>query len=507
MDSSSEKFNLAQYCLEKNCRLQPEKTALLFVSVAEKQNSWSFQEFQSATLRVAGWLNKQGFAKQSRVLLRLPHTPEYAIVFFASISIGLVPIPTSPQLTIDELSFLIQDSSPSLIVYSSDLKIPNLPKDIVTLESHAFINMMQTHEKVANPYQTKANDPAYLMYTSGTSGQPKGVLHAQRTVLGRIPMQKGWTDFQSTDRVCHAGHLNWSYTLGVGLMDSWVAGATSVLYGGEKNPQIWVSLLQKQKITIFAAVPSLYRQILKYSSEQDWKLPHLRHALSAGETLPKNILQQWYEQTGTYLYEALGMTEISTYISTSPHMTIKSGSVGKPQVGRKVRILPMNTTDKEVAPKEIGLLAVHRSDLGLMLGYWNREEEEKKMFRGEWFVGGDLASMDEDGYIWYQGRNNELMNAFGYRVSPIEVENTLRKHPDILDVAVTEIRISEQISLIGAFVILQENKKLSNTALKKWSLEKMADYKCPKEFWFVSQFPRTTNGKLIRKKLPTLLPN
>jgi len=166
-----------------------------------------------------------------------------------------------------------------------------------------------------------------------------------------------------------------------------------------------------------------------------------------------------------------------------------------------------NTTDKEVAPKEIGLLAVHRSDLGLMLGYWNREEEEKKMFRGEWFVGGDLASMDEDGYIWYQGRNNELMNAFGYRVSPIEVENTLRKHPDILDVAVTEVRISEQISLIGAFVILQENKKLSNIALKKWSLEKMADYKCPKEFWFVSQFPRAANGKLIRKKLPTLLPS
>jgi 4-hydroxybenzoate-CoA ligase len=198
---------------------------------------------------------------------------------------------------------------------------------------------------------TAADDPAFLIYTSGTSGTPKGVLHAQRAAAARAPMYQGWYGIHADDRLLHAGAFNWTYTLGVGLMDPWANGATSVVYDGPRDPQIWPEILTASNATLFAAVPSLYRRILKYGEVSEGSFPNLRHGLTAGEALPAELYHAWKARTGRELYEALGMSEISTYLSSSPIVPVKPGSPGRPQTGRKVAILDETAEGEEFASR------------------------------------------------------------------------------------------------------------------------------------------------------------
>ena len=211
------------------------------------------------------------------------------------------------------------------------------------------------------------------------------------------------------------------------------------------------------------------------------------------------------ERTGITLYEALGMSEISTYVSASPEVPPRPGSPGRPQPGRAVAILPVEGGVEPLGPGETGLLAVHRSDPGLMLGYWNRPDGEGDAFRGEWFLGGDLATMDEDGYIWFEGRNDDLMNAFGYRVSPQEVENVLLGHPAVAEAGVAEVRVRDDVSVVAAFVVAAEGVACDPAAILAHAERHLARYKLPRELCVVDSLPRTANGKLLRRELHTLM--
>jgi len=220
--------------------------------------------------------------------------------------------------------------------------------------------------------------------------------------------------------------------------------------------------------------------------------------------MPTDLLAAWGDATGTELYEALGMSEISTYVSSSPSDPIRVGSPGRPQAGRRVVILPREGGTEPLPAGEVGLLAVHRSDPSLMLGYWNRPDEEELVYRGEWFVGGDLAFLDADGYVWFEGRNDDLMNAMGYRVSPLEVESVLAEHPMVAEVAVTEVRVRADVSVIAAFVVPRDAAEPDAAALLDFARERLAAYKCPKEIVFVDSLPRTRNGKVTRRALTLL---
>lgn len=491
-------MNLARYCLT-NAAPDPDAVALEVIGAGGALvERWTYGDLKSSVLAIAGGLLGYGLSRGDRILIRLGHSSDFPLIFFGAIAGGFVPIPTSEMLTPAEATAILNDSGASAVVHDGKTALPEGPATLIGPDE---IERLKSAEQ-GTFAGTAADDPAFLIYTSGTSGMPKGVLHAQRTAIGRTPMYQGWYGISAADRLLHAGAFNWTYTLGVGLMDPWANGATSLVYDGHRDPDIWPGLMEACGATLFAAVPSLYRRILKYGDVSRSSFPTLRHGLTAGEALSSDLHRDWTERTGRPLFEALGMSEISTYLSSGPAIPTKPGSPGKPQDGRKVAILTEDGSGGEIADiDETGLLAVHETETGLMLGYWNRPEETNAAFRAGWFLTGDRARCDSDGYYWYEGRADDLMNAFGYRVAPEEVERAIAAHPDVGEVAVTAVPVRDSVSLITAFVVARQPGWHDETALATWAKERLAEYKRPKAYRFVDELPRTPSGKIRRKAL------
>ncbi len=502
-----ERFNMARYCLGAGAPRDGSHLGLVVVSDPRAPDPsierWTFGQLDEAVQKVAAGLRDLGLVTGDRIMIRMGNTSDYALVFFGAIAAGLVALPSSPQLTEGEARFLLKDAGARALAISDDLDLPS--QQGVTVIGVQDVRQMLRTKSPAGYAATAASDPAFLIYTSGTTGEPKGVLHAHRSAWGRRPMLEGWYGGMGPeDVVLHAGAFNWTYTIGVGLTDPWANGATAAIYNGRRDVQVWPALIERFRATVFATVPGLYRQILKYCDLSVHDLSSLRHGLCAGEALRPPLLRAWRETTGLELYEALGMSECSTYISSSPSVPVRPGSPGKPQPGRCVAILPVEGGETPLAPGELGLLAVHRSDPGMMLRYWNRPEESALVERGPWFVGGDLASFDEDGYLKYHGRNDDVMNAMGYRVSPLEVEHCLSQHSLVSEVAVTELSVRDDVSVIAAFVVPGDPDEADAAPLFAYAHRHLARYKCPREIVFVERLPRTANGKVRRRDLPEL---
>ncbi len=499
-------FNMARYCL-RGASAPRDKLALIVAHTPDAQEieNWTYGALEDAVLRAAYcFRSSHALAPESRIVIRLRNRSAYALAFFGAIAAGLVPIPASPDLTARELDFLLADSEASAIVLDDSLPHGSLLPGLVVIPEKSLAAAIESGP--AGSYaETSADSPAFLIYTSGTTAAPKGVLHAHRSAWGRRPMYQGWYGISAADRLLHAGSLNWTYTLGTGLADPWANGATAIIFTGEKDPALWPRLIRDLNITLFAAVPGVYRQMLKYGAVEGLA-SGFRHGLTAGEALPNAVAAEWQARTGTTIYEALGQSELSTYISSSQLCPPRPGKIGKPQPGRCVAILPEDGEGDPLPAGSEGVIAVHRSDPGLMLGYWRRPNEETEVFRGEWFIGGDAGVMDEDGYVTHLGRRNELMNAGGFRVSPLEVEQEIAKHPNVAEVAVTELAIRDGVSIIGAFVVPRDAAQ-ANLAddLGEFAAQSLAAYKRPREYVIVDHLPRTANGKVKRSELARLV--
>jgi acyl-coenzyme A synthetase/AMP-(fatty) acid ligase len=495
----SARLNLSGYCLYRTARASPKKLALrVFRAAGAAPESWTYAQLDLAVQRVAAGLLAEGLRTGDRLLLRLPNTSDYALMFFGAIAAGLVPIPVSAQLTEGEMAVLLEDSLAAAVVVTGDFAKPITG---IRIFGPADLARIKSAPPLPAYADTSAEDPAYMIYTSGTSGRPKGVVHAHRVVLGREPMRTDWQAIGRNDVMLHAGAFNWSYTLGVGLLDPWSIGATAVLYTGPRDIGIWPGLIRSSGATLFAAVPSLYRQILKHAIYERADFARLRHCLAAGEALSPTIHDAWLAATGCELYEALGMSECSTFVSSGPDVHIRPGSVGKPQRGRRIAVLPLDGGTDPLPPGQAGLLAIHRDDPGLMLGYWRRPDEDALTTRGDWFIGGDLALFDADGYLTHLGRADDTMNAGGYRVSPVEVEAALTMCPGLAEVGVAERRVAPDVSVIAAYVVRSPGSALSEAEVLEHAAERLAAYKQPKQVIFLPALPRSANGKLLRRQL------
>ncbi|WP_294541882.1 AMP-binding protein [uncultured Rhodoblastus sp.] len=501
MTLPDDRFNLAAFCLAENAARRPSRTALILAGPSGDQ-SLTYGELDLAVRRLAAGFSSLGFPEGSRMMIRRGNDLDYILSFFACIAAGLVALPASAQLTDEEVDFLLADSGASAIVCSQGLAVAAGARVIDNDE----LSRLAAFDPL--PYAaTSRENPAYLIYTSGTASRPKGVLHAHRVILGRAPMLDHWLGLGESDVLLHAGAFNWTYTLGVGLMDPFARGATAVLWNGPPDPGLWPRLIARHGATIFAAVPGVYRQMLREPSCTAANFASLRHGLTAGEALAPALRETFIERTGKPLYEALGMSEVSTYISSGPTIPVRPGSPGKAQPGRRVAILPLEEGETPLPANESGLIAVHASDTGLMLRYWNRPEAEREVYRGDWFIGGDVAEMDAEGYFWLHGRRDDLMNAQGYRVSPAEVEAALAHAPGVADVAVAERKVRADVSVICAFVVLAPGAKADDAVLAAHCAQHLAGYKNPKNYVFLNSLPRTKNGKIARRLLPEIGPD
>jgi acyl-coenzyme A synthetase/AMP-(fatty) acid ligase len=488
-------FNMAAHTLAA-AAAAPDKPALeVLAAPGEVAERWSYAALAETVRRTAGGLAAEGLRPGDRLLLRLGSSADFPVLFFAANALGAVPVPVSAQLTAPELALILADLEPRLIALGPRLALPDRPGTPVL--GPGEIARLREHAPV--PFAATApDDPAYIVYTSGTGGRPKGVVHAQRAAWARRMMWDGWYGLTPSDRVLHAGAFNWTYTLGAGLTDPWAIGATALIYAGAPDRHVWPALAAAHGATIFAAAPGVYRQMLDAPGLAAG-FAGLRHGLSAGEALPEPVRAAWTGATGKPIHEALGMSEVSTYISSSPARPARPGTVGHPQPGRRVAILP-DKGETPVPRGADGLLAVSRRDPGLMLGYRRRPEETAAAFRGEWFLTGDQARMAEDGAITHLGRVDEVMNAGGFRVSPAEVEAALLAHPGVTEVAVVERAVRDGVTVIAAFYV-PSAAPVPEAELAAHCSSRLARYKCPRAFHPVPALPRGANGKLLRRAL------
>ena len=483
-------FNLAAHVLRHAANRAGHPA--LVIAGPEQDQIWTYAAFERAVRGTARGFLESGFKPGDILLMRLGNTVEFPITFLAAILVGIVPVPTSSQLTKREVARMVEDLSPAGIVSAPDIATHPHSR-AVSLDR---LRAMQS----CPPADAVLGDPdrlAYIVYTSGTGGSPRAVQHAHRAIWARQLMIRDWYDLSRNDRLLHAGAFNWTFTLGTGIMDPLSVGATAIIPSADTDLLDLPRVLTRTQATIFAAVPGVYRKILKCDTLP--VLPDLRHGLAAGEALSGDIRDGWKDRIGTPIFEAFGMSECSTFISSAPHRPSVAQSMGAPQRGRRIAIIG---EDGPAPIGEEGIIAVHRSDPGLMLGYLNAPEETRARFDGEWFLTGDRGIMRADGQIIYCGRNDDMMNAGGFRVSPLEIEAVFATHPGLSQFAAAEVEVKPGVHIIVGFFKGRED--VTEMALQTFAQERLAAYKRPKTYKRLAEFPTNPNGKLLRRALPDL---
>ncbi len=483
-------FNMAAHVLAEASH-DPDKIALSVLGTREAQN-WRYGEIEAAVRGIATGFLQLGLRPGQIVLLRLGNTPDFPLAYLGAIAAGLLPVPSSAQLTEPETAAIIAELSPALILHQPGVPCPAHPHRMDVAELSAMHDLPPADYQMGDP-----NRPAYIVYTSGTSGKPRAVLHAHRAIWARQMMIDGWYGLTSSDRLLHAGAFNWTYTLGTGVMDPWTVGATALIPEAGIDPVRLPALLKRHEATIFAAAPGVYRKFI--TSERTLDLPHLRHGLSAGEKLSPTIRDAWTTATGCPVFEAYGMSECSTFISSSPAHPARGDTLGQPQPGRRISIIG---DDGPVPRGTEGVIAVHRGDPGLMLEYLHAPDATAARFQGDWFLTGDHGIMAADEQIHYLGRSDDMMNAGGYRVSPLEVERVLAEHPGISAVGVTDIEVKDDVRLVTAFYTGPQ--KLAEKDLHAFAARSLARYKQPRVYIYLDELPTGPNGKLLRRALKPL---
>lgn len=517
-----ENFNIAYACVRQHVEQNKGRnTALIVEDDILGTCELTYAQLDSLSGRFVYTLKELGLASDDKVLIRLPNSTDYPVSFFGCLKHGTTAVPTSTLLSASEVAYLAKDSGAKVLVAAksmwSELKSilqegtqlqavllagPGaMPEDINdhSVQVLDLQGLLETNPVDDSIVASKADDPAYLVYTSGTTGYPKGVLHAHRSLIGRMPASRYWFDFKEGDRIMHSGKFNWTYVLGSALMDPLFHGHTVIVHEGKNDATTWPTLIAKHQCTIFIGVPTIYRQIIQKTDFKGADVPSLRHCMSAGEHLSDEMLLAWRQRFGMDVYEAIGMSEFSYYISQNKQQPIRPGAAGFIQPGHDVVLL--NEQNKPATAGEEGMIAIPETDPGLFLNYWQLPEETAKARHSGYFFTGDYARIDDDGYIWFVGRKDDIINTFGYRVSPHEIERVIKTHPDVADCVALGEELGKDKVIVSACIILSPNATASQNDILEFGNEHLAKYKAPKIVHFYDDFPRTKNGKVLRKQM------
>ncbi len=517
-------LNIGVACTSKHLGSSKEDSIAMIIEDTNLGTSQiTYKELAHKSDRFSNFLCSINVDVRDRVLICLKNSLAYPISFFGAMKAGIVAVPTSTLLSGSEVKYLATDSQAKAIVLSASMyenllpyleNLDNLthiiisgiqsvdelkrPKDI---NVYSLDEILKDFDNTPNHYNSKSGEPAYLVYTSGTTGFPKGVLHSHRSLVGREPASEYWFDFKENDRIMHSGKFNWTYVLGSALMDPLYRGHTVIAHEGANDAKSWVQLIKKHKCTIFIGVPTIYRQIIQKTDFTIDDCPSLRHCMSAGEHLSSEMVALWQDRFKQNIFEAIGMSEFSYYISHSKYRAIRPGSAGFIQPGHNVKLLNPDTLE-EVGAEEEGMICIGEDDPGLFLEYWNLEEDTAKARHNGYFFTGDYAKRDKDGYIWFLGRKDDIINTFGFRVSPHEIERVIKTHPKVADCVALGIDIDAYKTIVTIAIISKgEISKEEEEEILAYGQSNLAKYKAPKQIYVVKDYPKTKNGKVLRKEL------
>jgi len=517
-------LNIGVACTSKHLGSKKEDMIAMIIEDSNLGTSEiTYKELSSQSDRLGNFLRSINIDVRDRVLICLKNSLAYPISFFGTMKAGIVAVPTSTLLSGSEVKYLATDSQAKAIILSATMydnllpyleHLDNLHHIIIAgtkqtdglkkpknIKIYALDEILENFNDTPNHYNSKSGEPAYLVYTSGTTGFPKGVLHSHRSLVGREPASEYWFDFKENDRIMHSGKFNWTYVLGSALMDPLYRGHTVIAHEGANDAKSWVQLIQKHKCTIFIGVPTIYRQIIQKTDFTIEDCPSLRHCMSAGEHLSSEMVALWQDRFKQNIFEAIGMSEFSYYISHSKYRPIRPGSAGFVQPGHDVKLLNPDTLE-EVGTEEEGMICIGEDDPGLFLEYWNLEEDTAKARHNGYFFTGDYAKRDKDGYIWFIGRKDDIINTFGFRVSPHEIERVIKTHPKVADCVAVGVDIDAYKTLVTIAVIPKGSiSKEEEEDILAYGQKNLAKYKAPKQIYIVSEYPKTKNGKVLRKQL------
>lgn len=478
----------------------------------------TYREIQEKVNQTGNALKALNLGMEDRVLLLLLDCPEFVYSFFGAMKIGAVPIPTNTMLKPTDYEYLLNDSRAQAVVVSDEL-VSNITdiqdnlqylRHIIVVGKPAgdflgfdtMIEGMPTELETAN---TSKDDAAFWLYSSGTTGFPKGTVHLHHDMAYCAEhYAKGVLNINENDRTFSVAKLFFAYGLGNGLYFSLFVGAATILSPNRPTPDHVYEVIDRYKPTLFFGVPTSYTAMLQVKgAKEKYDLSSIRHCVSAGEALPKVIFDRWLAQFNLEILDGIGSTEIlHIFISNMPGQ-VKAGSTGMIVSGYEAKIVD---ADGSIVPDgEVGTLMIKGDSIAAY--YWNKHEKTKETFKGEWINTGDKYCQDEDGYYWYVGRGDDMIKAGGIWVSPIEVENSLMEHPAVLETGVIGSGDNDGLIKPKAFVVLKEGFEPTPELareLGQFVKNKIAPYKFPRWIEFTPELPKTATGKIQRYKLRQL---
>ncbi|HEX2109083.1 MAG TPA: benzoate-CoA ligase family protein [Rubrobacteraceae bacterium] len=455
-----------------------------------------------------------GVRQEDRVLLVLDDTPSFPTAFFAAMRIGAIPVPVNTLVGTDEYRFYVEDSRARIVVADGKFydKVRDAlsgveePVDLVLTNgreegAHILEDLLEAGDDELSPAVTHKDDAAFWLYSSGSTGNPKGVVHLHHDIDYTCETYaRHVLEIEESDRTFSTTKLFHAYGFGNGISFPYWAGASSVLLPGKPTPEAVLETIKRFEPTLFFSAPTLYNAILNYPHAGDYELPSIRYGVSAAEALPAHVWRRWKERFGITILDGIGSTEmLHIFISNAPD-ELKPGSSGKPVPGYEIRILDEEEYPVE-EPGEAGYLSVKGDSAAAY--YWRNHEKTKETIKGEWLFAGDWYRVDEDGFYWYEGRADDMIKVSGLWVSPVEVENTLGDHEAVLEVAAVGVDV-EGLTRIKAYVVLREDHEGSDELveeLQEWSKENLKRYQYPHIVEFIEELPKTTTGKIQRFKL------
>jgi acetyl-CoA synthetase len=498
--------------------------ALLWENAAGRTRAFTYAQLDALTNRLASSLRRLGVGVGDRVFLRLPNRPEFYVAALAVAKLGGIFIPSSTQFREAEVRYRLNDAEAVAAVTTDRLAAaveavradcPSLRHLVVVNENGDsapgdlldFNRLVDEGEEALTPAAPRNDDPAFLAYTSGTTGDPKGVVHLQRYPLAYESLVRCWHDYQPHDVVACPSELGWLLPVASTFLYALAHGLTVVLYdpqGGRFDAERWFGLFQRYRISNFTAPPTTYRMLMAAAdAARHHDLSSWRHGVSAGEPLPADTFAAIRKSFGVTVLDGIGMSECMVYCFNRVEDRLRPGSCGRPGPGTVIELLDDDL--RPVPEGEDGVLCVRRdSHPGMMREYWRKPERTAEVFRGPWYVSGDVLSRDADGYFWFKGRNDDVLKASGYRISPFEVESCLVSHPAVLEAAAVESPDPVRGQVVKAFLVLRagvEPSAVLRDAIQAFAKQHMAGYKCPRKIEFVEALPKTTSGKVRRKQL------